>query len=106
MIIREIKGYEHEVHIGESVIKEVLKEELSNEAMDFIARIEETANDLLELKYSNEEVEKKSIEFTIDMLTEMHNMIKCTPTMKRDDILMYFNTMYNKLEELKNGQIG
>lgn len=98
MIIREIKGYEYEVGIGESVIKEVLKEELSNEAMGFVARIEETANDLLDLKYSNEEVEKESVKFTLDVLTEMHNMIKCTPTMKRDDILRYFNEMYNKWE--------
>ena len=98
MIIREIKGYEHEVHIGESVIKEVLKEELSNEAMDFVARIEETANDLLDGQYTDEEVEKESVKFTLDVLTEMHNMIKCTPTMKRDDILKYFNEVYNKWE--------
>ena len=104
MIIREIKGYEHEVHIGESVVKEVLKEELSDEAMDFVARIEETANDLLELKYSNEEVEKESVKFTLDVLTEMYNMIKCTPMMKRDDILKYFDEMYNKWEgQLNDG---
>lgn len=102
MIIREIKGYEHEVHIGESVIKEVLKEELSNEAMDFVARIEETANDLLELKYSNEDVENESVKFTQDILTEMYNHISCNP-MNRDDILKYFNERYKKLEEYLNG---
>jgi hypothetical protein len=97
MIIREIKGYEHEVHIGESVIKEVLKEELSNEAMDFVARIEETANDLLDGRYTDEEVEKESVKFAQDILTEMYNHISCNP-MKRDDILKYFNEMYKKLE--------
>lgn len=101
MIIREIKGYEHEVHIGDSVIKEVLKEELSNEAMDFVARIEETANDLLEMEYNSDELGKECVRFTIDILTEMYNRISCN-TMNREDILKYFNEMYNKLEEQLN----
>lgn len=101
MIIREVKGYEYEVGIGETTVKEVLKEELSNEAMGFVARIEETANDLLELKYSNEEVEKKQIEFAIDILTEMYNRVNCNP-MNREDILKYFNEMYEKLEGWHN----
>ena len=104
MIIREIKGYEYTVGIGETMVKEVLKEELSDEAMDFVARIEETANDLLDGRYTDEEVEKESVKFTLDILTEMHNMIKCTPTMKRDDILKYFDERYNKLEgQLNDG---
>ena len=103
MIISEIKGYEYLVTIGESEVRETLKEEASDELIDYISRIEETANDLLDGRYTDEEVEKESIKFTLDVLTEMHNMIKCTPTMKRDDILKYFNEMYNKLEGWNNG---
>lgn len=104
MIIREIKGYEHEVHIGESVIKEVLKEELSNEAMDFVARIEETANDLLEMRYTNEEVEKESVKFTQDILTEMYNHIKYNrDNMIIGDVLAYFDGKYKELEKWHNG---
>lgn len=103
MIIREIKGYEYTVGIGETTVKEVLKEELSDEAVDFVARIEETANDLLDGRYTDEEMEKESVKFAQDILTEMYNMIKCTPTMKRDDILKYFDERYKKLEEYLNG---
>ena len=69
MIIREIKGYEYLVTIGESEVRETLKEEASDEIIDYIARIEETANDLLDLKYGNEDVEKREIEFAIDIIT-------------------------------------
>lgn len=99
MIIREIKGYEYEVHIGESVVKEVLKDELSGEAVDFIARIEETANDLLDGRYVDEEVEKESIKFTQDILMEMYNHIKAN---KHIDVLKYINETFIKLEGWKN----
>ena len=101
MIIREIKGYEYLVTIGESEVRETLKEEASDEIIDYIARIEETANDLLDLKYGNEDVEKREIEFAIDIITEMYNHIDAN-VMKKEDILKYFNEMYKKLEGWKN----
>lgn len=97
MIIKEIKGYEYTVRIGESEVREVLNEELSDEAADFVARIEETANDLLDCLYTDSEMEKEQTNFAIDLLTEMYNHINAN-AMNKEDVLKYINEMYKKLE--------
>ena len=100
MIIKEIKGYEYTVGLGETTVKEVLKEELSDEAMDFVARIEETANDIIMDMHTEEELNKRELSFAQDILMEMYNYIK---TIEDVDVLKYIDDTYKKLEEWKNG---
>lgn len=96
MIIREIKGYEYEVHIGESVVKEVLKDELSGEAVDFIARIEETANDLIGSMYTRGDVLKEVSDFARNMLMTIYNKVK---TNKDLDVLKYLDETFALYKE-------
>lgn len=102
MIIREIKGYEHIVQIGENKIREVLNEELSDEAMDFISRIELSANDLLENAKNTSDNGNECINFTQDVLIEMYNYIRDN-LKDKDYILKYINSKFTQLEEWKNG---
>ena len=102
MIIREIKGYEHIVQIGENKIREVLNEELSDEAMDFISRIELSANDLLENAKNTSDNGNECINFAQDLLIEMYNYIRDN-LKDKDYILKYINSKFTQLEEWKNG---
>ena len=103
---KQIIGWQYKVTIGDKDIVETMHEELSDEAIDYISRIEEAGNDLMDMLYNEDEVHEESIKYAQDVLTDLYNGIKDKKkSLSIGDVLCAIEGMYNKLEkELNDGK--
>ena len=103
MIGKQITGWQYKVTIGDKDIVETMHEELSDEAIDYIARIEEAGNDFVDMLYTEDDVHEESIKYAQDVLTDLYNGIKENKkTLSIGDVLCVIDGMYKKLEKEVN----
>ena len=105
MTSKQIIGWQYTVTIGDKDIVETMHEELSAETIDYITRIEEAGNDLMDMLYNEDEVEKESIKYAQDVLMELYNTIKANEKILNiKDVLKMINEKFKELEKEEDKQ--
>ena len=102
---KQIIGWQYKVTIGDKDIVETLHEELSDEAIDYIGRIEEAGNDLMDMLYTEDDVHEESIKYAQDVLMELYNTIKANEKILNiKDVLKMINEKFKELEKEEDKQ--